>query len=146
MSENVYLSTAPRREANSRGCRGTKIEEKSSEKPLRSSFDFWITFYGDLGPFLRAFWTHFVPQKACRNETKNRSDFGGSLGGPLWIRMRSGGAEWRQGGGRGRVGKGINPLPRVMVGPTKGRREAGRWKPSKRLAHGTWAGGFYDCF
>ena len=77
MSENVYLSTALKREANSRGCRGTKIEEKSSEKPLRSSFDFWSTFYEDLGPFLRAFWAHFVPQNACRNETKNRSDFGG---------------------------------------------------------------------
>ncbi len=137
----MYFSTALKREAHSRGCRCTKSEEKSSEKPLRSSLDFWITFYEDLGPFLRAFGAHFAPQNARKNEPKNRSDFGGSLGGPLWIRFGEGGPSWRQGGGRGRVGKGIHPLPRIMVGPTKGRREGGRWTPSKRLAHGTWAGG-----
>ena len=30
MRENVILSTALRRDANSRGCRGIKIEDKSS--------------------------------------------------------------------------------------------------------------------
>ena len=51
ISENVYLSTALKREANSRGCRGTKIEEKSSLKPLWSSFGFWITFCENLDHF-----------------------------------------------------------------------------------------------
>ena len=52
MSEYVILSTAPRREANSPGCRGTKIEENSSLKQLRTSF-------GVLSHFLSGFWTIF---------------------------------------------------------------------------------------
>ncbi len=79
----MYLSTALKREANSRGCRCTNIEGKSSEKPLRSSLGFWITCCEDFGPFLRAFWEHFAPQSVSRNGKKNRSDFGGVPGGSL---------------------------------------------------------------
>ncbi len=61
-----------------------------------------------------------------------------------WSKLAAGG--WP---GKGREGD-IHPLPRV-VGTMEGGRwkgEDGRWKmeegcrtPSKRLAHGTWAGG-----
>ena len=77
MSENVYLSTAPRREANSRGCRGTKmVQNGAPEGPRGGLLDTLGGLGGSLGtlgsslgalwgpgwlftPILEHFWLHF---------------------------------------------------------------------------------------
>ena len=71
-------------------------------------------------------------------------------GGALIIPVTIGWSILAAGGwpGKGREGD-IHPLPRVVGTMEEGKMEGGRWKmeegcrtPSKRLAHGTWAGGF----
>ncbi len=101
MSENVYLSTAPRREANSRGCRGTKIKEKCVKTVPKVEGCKRIDFRRHFGAFWGHFWLLFGPKKHTKIRPKTRTENGGVLGGPKWIRVRSAVFGPGSGGARG---------------------------------------------